>query len=274
MTYILTLILSLTRLPASADGATGLPWLTTELHLTRRVAGADDGADDGGPAQSSTQVTTTGHGFQGGFRLSAAGDNELKATSAQYRLADIPNLVGDGVARLTGASMPCASRRVVTNELLTILGAFFGFIAVTWPLVGAAADAPAPWSYKPTAISGMGALLLGWFCAMAGAWIALLLSDAITYCTAALTSSAASSADLEIAPEEVTTTPSLTVPLASNGARPDMKARLESFADQVTFAGCDAKEMIVAAGGPEALFTSIKETLPAHVHVQRLTHPM
>ena len=127
-----------------------MPWLTTELHLTRRVAGADDGADDGGPAQSSTQVTTTGHGFQGGFRLSAAGDNELKATSAQYRLADIPNLVGDGVARLTGASMPCASRRVVTNELLTILGAFFGFIAVTWPLVGAAADAPAPWSYKPT----------------------------------------------------------------------------------------------------------------------------
>ena len=116
---------------------------------------------DGGPAQSSTQVTATGHGFQGGFRLSAAGDNELKATSAQYRLADIPNLVGDGVARLTGASMPCASRRVVTNELLTILGAFFGFIAVTWPLVGAAADAPAPWSYKPTAISGMGALLLG-----------------------------------------------------------------------------------------------------------------
>ena len=41
---------------------------------------------DGGPAQSSTQVTATGHGFQGGFRLSAAGDNELKATSAQYRL--------------------------------------------------------------------------------------------------------------------------------------------------------------------------------------------
>ena len=72
----------------------------------------------------------------------------------------------------------------------------------------------------------------------------------------------------------MTTTPSLTVPLTSNGARPDMKARLDHFADKVTFAGCGVKEMIVAAGGPGALFTSIKETLPAHVHVQRLTHPM
>lgn len=246
-----------------------MPWLTTELHLTRRAAGADDAG-----RTSSTQVTATGHGFQGGFRLSTTGDNELKAITAQYRLADVPNLVGDGVARLTGVSMPCASRRVVTNELVTLLGAFFGFIAVTWPLVGAASDAPAPWSYKPTAISGMGALLLGWFCAMAGAWIALLLCDAITYCSAAMTNSAASTADLEISSEEVTTTPSLVVPLTSNGTRPCMKARLENFADQLTFAGSDAKEMLVAAGGPQALFASIKETLPAHVHVQRLTHPM
>ena len=257
-------------LPASADGATGLPWLTTELHLTRRATGADDAGHT-----SSTQVTTTAHGFQGGFRLSTAGENELKAITAPYCLADIPNLVGDGVARFTGVSMPCASRRVATNELVTLLGAFFGFIAVTWPLVGAAADAPAPWSYKPTSVSGMGALLLGWFCAMAGAWIALLLCDAITYCSAALTNTAASTAeDLEISSEEVTSTTSLIVPLTSNGSRPCMKARLEDFADQVTSAGSDAGEMLVAAGGPQALFISMKKTLPTHVRVQRLTHPM
>ena len=257
-------------LPASADGATGLPWLTTELHLTRRAAGADDAGHT-----SLAQVTTTAHGFQGGFRLSASGDNELKAIIAPYCLADIPNLVSDGVARFTGVSMPCANRRVATNELVTLLGAFFGFIAVTWPLIGAAADAPAPWSYKPTSVSGMGALLLGWFCAMAGAWIALLLCDAITYCSAALTNTAASTAeDLEISSEEVTSTTSLIVPLTSNGSRPCMKARLEDFADQVTSAGSDAGEMLVAAGGPQALFISMKKTLPTHVHVQRLTHPM
>ena len=57
-------------------------------------------------------------------------------------------------------------------------------------------------------------------------------------------------------------------------SRPDMKARLEAFADQVASAGGEAGEMLVAAGGPQVLFASIKEMLPAQVHVQRLTHPM
>ena len=57
-------------------------------------------------------------------------------------------------------------------------------------------------------------------------------------------------------------------------SRPDMKARLEAFADQVASAGGEAGEMLVAAEGPQVLFASIKETLPAQVHVQRLTHPM
>ena len=59
-------------LPASADGATGLPWLTTELHLTRKVVGADDVENT-----TSSQVATV-HGFQGGFRLSTAGDGTLR----------------------------------------------------------------------------------------------------------------------------------------------------------------------------------------------------
>ena len=262
-------------LPASADGATGLPWLTTELHLTRKVVGADDVENT-----TSSQVATV-HGFQGGFRLSTAGDGTLMAAAAPYRLADVPNLVGDGIAQVTGASKPCGSRRVVIDELATLLGAFIGFVGITWPLIGAAADAPAPWSYKPTSISGMGALLLGWTCAMVGAWIALLLCDAVTYCSAARTSTrmAASSSSLAQPTTEASSgggasANSLIVPLTSNGSRPDMKARLEAFADQVASAGGEAGEMLVAAGGPQVLFASIKEMLPAQVHVQRLTHPM
>ena len=241
------------------------------------------GADD---AENPSSIqSASAHGFRGGFRLSAAGDGKLKATSAPYRLANgMPNLLGDGIAHVTGVQKPCASRRVVTDELATLLGAFIGFMSVTWPLIEAAADAPAPWGYKPTVISGMGALWLGWLCAMAGAWLALLLCDVVTYWSTAFTSTAAS--DLHFAQpmdtmpsEEGASASSLSVPLASNGKRPCMKARLEAFADQVALGRCaageiKADEMLVAAGGPEGLFTNMKETLPAHVHVQRLTHPM
>jgi hypothetical protein len=250
-------------LPASADGATGLPWLTTELHLTRTVVGADDA---GYP--SPNQVAST-HGFHGGFRLGTAGEDTLRATTAPY------HLVGSGISEVTSrTSLPCASHRVATDELATLLGAFVGFMAVTWPLIGAASDAPAPWSYKPTSISGMGALLLGWVCAMAGAWLAVLLCDAVAYCSAAMSTTASNSLDLEVSSGQDVRATSLSVPLTSNGSRPCMKARLEAFAEQVTSTGGAADEMLVAAGGPQVLFTSITKTLPAGVHVQRLTHPM
>lgn len=252
-------------LPAGADGATGLPWLTTELHLTRRAVGADDVEDQ----PSTAQTTATVHGFQGGFRLEALA-GQLKATAAPYRLSGMPSLGGG------------TSRRVVINELATLAGAFVGFMAVTWPLVGAAANVPAPWSYQPTAISGMGALLLGWGCAMAGAWLALLVCDAMGYCSAAVTGAAATPSPAH--PFELSTheaacaVSSLRVPLASNGSRPCIKARLQAFADHVAHAQREAEEtktdeMLVAAGGPGMLFTSIEKTLPG-VHVQRLTHPM
>ena len=92
-------------LPASCDGATGLPWLSTELHLTRPAPAAV------AEHQPSIQNATV-HSFHGGFRLSAAGDGQLKATAAPYRLAtDMPNL-----AHLTGVHTPCAGRRVVAAE--------------------------------------------------------------------------------------------------------------------------------------------------------------
>ena len=245
-------------LPTGPDGATGLPWLTTEIHMTRAVTGAED-AEDPPP---STQSATGQHGFQGGFRLSAAGDGKLKAIAAPYRLAkNMPNLIGDGGAHL--------SRRVVTDELATLLGAFVGFMSVTWPLIGDAADHPAPWSYKPTAVSGMGALLLGWICAMGGAWLALLLCDLYAVCTTAAGDHAQPTT--EMPSEEAAGASSLIVPLVSNGKRPCMKARLEAFARPGEI---EAGEVLMAAGGPEALFATMEEALPAHVHVQRLTHPM
>eukprot|EP00966_Prymnesium_polylepis_P248635 5748696-Prymnesium_polylepis.1 len=57
-------------LPWSKDGATGLPWLTTELRLTRHVAAADSMLAIGG---------ATAHSIHGGFRLSPAGDDHLRA---------------------------------------------------------------------------------------------------------------------------------------------------------------------------------------------------
>ena len=166
---------------------------------------------------------------------------------------------------------------MVTNELATILGAFFGFIIMTWPLIGAARDAPAAWSYLPTSISGMGALLIGWISAIAGAWLALLLLDGIAYCGSRATCT--SGADVSnmslstvICSGEAASASSLTVPLASNGARPCMKERLEAFV--VEEGKSKQKEMLVAAGGPQALLESMKKTLPAHLHLLELTHPM
>lgn len=266
-------------LPASADGTTGLPWLTSELHLTRRVAA--ESAE--GP---STQSGATPHCFQGGFRLRPAGDGTLRAASAPYCLVDAPDLVG-GIARFTGLRVLRVSRHMAVDEILSILGAFVGFISVTWTLVGAAADAPAPWSYKPTAVSGMGALLLGWVCALAGAWLALLICDAFMYCYSATmarrgATSASGTAQPPDLSAEAAPANSLIVPLTSNGTRPCVRARLMAFMDQVaktkgeTAETFHAKqsEMLVAAGGPQVLLDSIKKVVPKHMHLTKLTHPM
>ena len=126
----------------------------------------------------------------------------------------------------------------------------------------------------------MGALLLGWACAMAGAWLGLLLCDAITYCSAPAARNLNLAQPTGVASGASSTGRSLIVPLASNGSRPCMNARLAAFVDYVNASRIAAGEeiqtddVIVAAGGPGILFASLEKTLPAHAHVQRLTHPM
>ena len=88
---------------------------------------------------------------------------------------------------------------------------------------------------------------------------------------------------------------SLTVGLSSNGTRPCMRTRFAAFVDggvaeaaardTELSAGGESKagdagkpeaseEVLVAAGGPKALFASLEKALPDRVHVTRLTHPM
>ena len=276
-------------LPCSADGATGLPWLTCELHLTR-TAEADDAEQGSRLPSPQAHRATPQHAFRGGFRLSAAGEGALKATPAPYGLVGTP---GFGTA---GLLAPRTGRSVVANELSTMVGAFLGFVALTWPLVGAAAEAPAAWSYYPTSISGMGALLLGWVGALAGARAALLGCDAASCLCATLSATwsaprAAAQGALIPAPHldicsssEAAGAGSLAVPLSSHGARPCLKGCLAAFASRAAAAAQGgageaepAKEprVLVAAGGPTLLLESIKKTLrPSGLHLLELTFPM
>ena len=139
-------------LPTDANGSTGLKWLTTELHLTRRVGGEQGG---GSRVRDAPPAGTTTHSFRGGFRLSVAregGGDALTAVSAPYTIA------ATATRPATGSNMPQHSRNVAADEICTLLGAFGGFVGVAWPLL-CSTSYDAPLEGKPTAISGLAALL-------------------------------------------------------------------------------------------------------------------
>ena len=240
--------------------------------------------------------------------------------------------------------MPPRSRRLALDEIMTLLGAFGGSVALTWPLLVSPTD-DAPWSGLPSSISGLGVLMLAWAAALAGAKGMLMLVDLIACCYTAASErrcrtvrrwsgtsrdsfdSQPSNRSLDANPEVEErgvplvhgsprsvlgafggararpdgATPteardeSLTVGLSSNGTRPCMRTRFAAFVDggvaeaaardTELSAGGESKagdagkpetkeEVLVAAGGPKALFASLEKALPDRVHVTRLTHPM
>ena len=72
-------------------------------------------------------------------------------------------------------------------------------------------------------------------------------------------------------------TPRLTVALASHGSRPKMREILDDFAKEAAAAVSAAEprpKMMVAAGGPNALFGSLDEVMPDGMTYSRLTFPM
>ena len=192
--------------------------------------------------------------------------------------------------------MPQHSRNVAADEICTLLGAFGGFVGVAWPLL-CSTSYDAPLEGKPTAISGLAALLLAWCGALVGAIVALVLVDALACC--AFHASRGRNPRRTLDGRPVSETLSINAPypiseasregeqpcaqpetldvvLASNGARPDMRARVDAFVSDVVAArgGGAEEEMLVAAGGPKALLSSLRAALPSRLRMVGLTHPM
>ena len=171
----------------------------------------------------------------------------------------------------------------------SLLGAAVGFLCVTWPLLCVPSEEAAPWAQKPTAISGLGSLLLAWLGALAGARLSIALTDA----GASLLGGTLARPRPPVVPSVCPTAQAdagaarrhddgrplaLSVPLASNGARPRMAACITAFAGHAAadaHGGAGVPHMLVAAGGPEVLLTSLAQELrPWRVRLTRLTHPM
>ena len=149
-------------LPSGANGATGFPWLTTELHLTRTLPPGPAGVVDA-PAAGAP------HSFRGAFRLRALPRGALAAHAAPFGLVAPPGKV---------SSSPGHVRRAFElDEISSLLGAMVGFLCVTWPLLCAPSEEAAPWADKPTVVSGLGSLLLAWLGALAGAHLAIAVAD-------------------------------------------------------------------------------------------------
>ena len=265
-------------LPTGPSGTTGLPWLTTELHLTRRVGAAIDsetGATETASPQGSVPLP---HEFRGGFRLSALdGSDALTATSMPFAVVEEQTQPDSTTVR---GAMPTHSRHLASDEVATLLGALGGFVGVVWPLLvmsGPDRSRGGPLSEKPTLISGTGMLLLAWIGALAGARVALLVADLAVLLrfevcirrhepfnpavrevslSGSLDGSDERRSSLSGAsprsPDRAHTSTSgsadasaaeyaaLTVTLASNGSRPDMGARLAAFAAQLSDHASDA----------------------------------
>ena len=225
-----------------------------------------------------------------------------------------PYLVGGGklppddphVRLARAANEHPTSRHMNVDELTTVTGACAGFLLVMWALLW---KADAPLSDTPTVLNGLGGLLFAWIGSLAGASAALLFADRVgtcTYCTRTslrhlvriariafrrifgrarcsiqladprgLDRTLDGSADAELGPEigldaSAVETSRITVGLASNGARPKWNEIVDDFA-----AEAGASKMMVAAGGPNALFVgSLAEAIPEGMVVTRLTHPM
>ena len=256
-------------LPASsADRVTGMPWLTTELHLTRRLKGPSQppvpAASSHPPPALEQTPPAVPHAFRGGFRLrplfDSRGDGNLlflEAVSARYAVAD-QDMAHQG--RRVG-------RRFEVDEMCTLTGALLGFLMVTWSLMCYPTWDTAVWSRQPTAISGMGTLLLAWLGALLGARLALALTDCVRGRPfgAASTEQESETGD-HIAPPCEPAQPAFRVTLDSNGKRPAMADCHKVFACYNKF--------LAAAGGPETLLEHLDASLPTQVRLLRLTHPM
>ena len=184
-------------LPLAANGATGMPWLKTEIHLTRR-AHATPSSPSGtrreveptsptGPtsASSSSPTPPQPHSFRGGFRLHAVhGEDALMATPAPYLVGGGKLPPDDPHVRLArAANEHPTSRHMNVDELTTVTGACAGFLLVMWALLW---KADAPLRDTPTVLNGLGGLLFAWVGSLAGASAALLFADRVgtcTYCT-------------------------------------------------------------------------------------------
>ena len=242
-------------LPSGADGVAGFEWLSAELHLTRTLPPGSAGVVDA-PAAGAP------HSFRGAFRLRALPSGALAAHAAPFGLVAPPGKV---------PSSPGHVRRAFElDEISSLLGATAGFLCVTWPLLCAPSEEAAPWADKPTVVSGLGSLLLAWLGALAGAHLAIAVADAAASFARRrppTLPSVGATAFLDGNAAQGGRPPALSVPLASNGARPSMAACLAAFDTP--------GDMVVAAGGPEVLLASLDAELrPRRVRLTRLTHPM
>ena len=206
-------------LPRHPDGATGLHWLTTEIHATRKVAlqppattslHADTTSEEAGitlpavPPLASSQtppLPSNGghepgglqplpspswtHSFRGTFRMVPTG-SVLKAVAAPYSLAGaakLPPLVsgaGELVEAPTEIAHPVALR-LGRSAPADEMATITGALA---GFLGTSwpllwSSEAAPLSGHPTIISGTAALTIAWLGALAGAFAALVASDLI-----------------------------------------------------------------------------------------------
>ena len=63
-----------------AYGNTGVPWLTTEIHLTRKALPPSTATATTPPAASPAACTGGAHAFRGGFRLATLTEAESQGT--------------------------------------------------------------------------------------------------------------------------------------------------------------------------------------------------
>ena len=200
------------------NGVTGVPWLSTELHLTRKIQGPKAVEDADGsrdtpsrghesganllsagsqpPSQAFPSVNSAApprewlsHAFRGGFRLSPVFDScggsllSLKALPVPHTVLDKDGENGrlQHHARSAASASPALGRCFAADEMSTLVGALLGFLIVTWPLLALPTEDTAVWASQPTVISGLGSLLLAWLGALLGARLALALADTVRW---------------------------------------------------------------------------------------------
>ena len=257
-------------LPLDVSGATGLPWLDTEIHITR-VQHTEP------PTASLLQVDSrTRQLLNGGVRLGSVSGGNVRAIAKPFGLSDQAEL------RPTATSK---CRSSTTDEVASITGAFGGFLCVAWPLLWQSENAPFYYSHKPLFYSGLVSLVLAWLGALLGAFTMLCFADWIggragwgSYSSSRHDASVPiqHSEIPETGPEsEAGSAEALVFALASNGTRPNLCKIADDFTAELTRSGAPSSHKIrVAVGGPARLGEELRAAVPRGVALTRLTHEM